>query len=77
MTLRQFLAVLSSNKGVSITLMDSEDVELLTFNVEGYQTVESDVLDREVKKAVLSKTPNNIILKVTLNPATINDGTNG
>ena len=72
MTLRQFLAVLSSNKGVTVTLLDSEDIELLTFNVEGYQAVEGDVLERTVKKAVLGKAgmPNSIAIKVTLNPAT-------
>jgi hypothetical protein len=66
MTLRQFLSVLASNKGTQVTLVDLEDTELLTFNIEGYETVEGDVLARGVKKATLSRTPQNVSLKIVL-----------
>ena len=83
MTLRQFLSVLSTNKGTQVTLLNIEDVELLTFNVEGYESLESDILDRGVKKVFMSKTPTAVSLKITLLDAVTtpetpdNTGTNG
>lgn len=70
MTLRQFLSVLSGNKGTSVTLLNLEETELLTFNIEGYANVESDILDRNVKKVTVNKTSNAVALKVMLFDAT-------
>lgn len=58
MSLRDFLAALAGNIGTPITLKDSTDKELLTFNVEGYEAVESDILDYIVSSATLTKGPN-------------------
>ena len=66
MTLTQFLAALSGNKGTQVTLIDAEQTELLTFNIEGYEAVESDILALEVDNVVITKTPNTIQMKVYL-----------
>lgn len=65
MTLRQFLAVMSMNKGTQVTLQDLEENQLLTFNIEGYETVEGDVLARVVKKAlVTTKAPGSSVIAI-------------
>jgi len=66
MTLRQYLSAMAGNKGTQITLLTLNETELLTFNVEGYEAVESDILDRGVKKVDLIKTPTTVGLKITL-----------
>lgn len=66
MTLRQLLTVFDDNKGTSVTLMNLEGVDILTFIVEGFMAVESDILDRGVKKVTIIKTPTAASLKITL-----------
>lgn len=50
MKLIDLLRALSANKSLNITLIDSTDTELITFNAVGYQSVESDLGDRTVRK---------------------------
>ena len=66
MTLRQFLSVLSSNAGTQVKLLTLDETELLTFNIEGYTSVESDILDRVVKKTSIIKNTTGVTLKVIL-----------
>lgn len=65
-TLRQLLSVMSDNTGVMVKLFNLNDTELITFNIVGYATIESDVLDRKVKLVKMQKTPSEITLKVTI-----------
>ena len=51
MTLRKLLEVLSINTNVTITLIDENDTNVITFNAPGYNAVEGDLLDgSEVKR---------------------------
>ena len=63
MTLREFLETLEENKGFSITLANAEGDVLITFQAEGWQSVESDILDKEVKKVLISNSKMTIRLK--------------
>ena len=70
MTLRQFLAALASNTGTAVTLKTGE-TEILTFNVEGYEAVESDILAYTVSAATLVKGPN---VKLVISIAAATEG---
>ena len=48
MTLSALLAALSSNTNVNITLMESNDTQLITFMAGGYASIESDLGARTV-----------------------------
>ena len=69
MTLRQFLSVLADNAGIPVTLKEGE-TELLTFNIEGYEAVESDILARTVSKVSLLKTGPSVKFVVILEAVT-------
>lgn len=49
MILSDLLAALSNNTGASITLVDSADNKIITFNASGYEAVEGDITSRTVK----------------------------
>lgn len=66
MTLRAFLSALKTS-GVKITLVDVEDNELIKFFSDGYESVESDILSRTVKKFDLTAVN---AISVTLNNPT-------
>lgn len=53
MTLGDLLAALSENVDQYITLVDGE-TELITFNAAGYESVESDIMERTVDKIVIA-----------------------
>jgi len=53
MTLTQLLVALANNAKLYITLTDKEGVALITFNAAGYQSVESDLGSRVVKKITI------------------------
>ena len=48
MTLLQALTALANNTGVNITLTDTENNQIITFNASGYEAVESDITGRTV-----------------------------
>lgn len=50
MKLSDLLKALSYNTNVNVTLLDAEDVELITFNAVGYKAVESELGKKKVKK---------------------------
>ena len=50
MILAEFLKTMRSNEKVNITLIDSDDKVLITFNCKGYEAVESDIQKRVVNK---------------------------
>ena len=50
MTLSDLLVTLANNQKLYITLTDKESNVLITFNAAGYESVESDLGTREVKK---------------------------
>lgn len=50
MKLIEVLKALANNTGASITLVDINEVELITFNAAGYKAVESDLGNRKVKR---------------------------
>ncbi len=77
MTLRQFFAALAGNKGMSVTLINAEKAELLTFNIEGYEAVESDILALEVDTVTITRTPNAIQMKVYIKAVETTDPSNG
>ena len=55
MTLAQLLETLESNENTNIQLIDSTDKTLVIFNCAGWESIESDLGARVVKKvAVLS-----------------------
>ena len=50
MILSDFLKTMRANDKVNITLIDSDDNVLITFNCKGYEAVESDIQKRVVNK---------------------------
>lgn len=50
MILAEFLKTMRANDKVNITLIDSDDNVLITFNCKGYEAVESDIQKRVVNK---------------------------
>ena len=53
MKLSDLLVAISSNTNTNVTLVDSLDNEIITFNAKGYGAVESDLGERDVKKITL------------------------
>lgn len=53
MTLSDLLVALSGNVNLFITLTDKTGVEMITFNAAGYESVESDLGARVVKKITI------------------------
>lgn len=49
MKLSQALAALSANTSISITLIDDNDVVLITFGAPGYASIEADLGEYTVK----------------------------
>lgn len=66
MNLQNLLPTLSKNAGLNITLVDSDDTNLITFNAEGYESIESDLFTRTVSKITVDS---NKSMKVKLNAA--------
>ena len=54
MTLSQALAALAGNAAVNITLIDDNDVVLITFGAAGYASIESDLGTKVVKYIKIS-----------------------
>lgn len=50
MKLSDLLLALASNSNLTITLLDSSDKELITFKISGYESIESELNDRIVKR---------------------------
>ena len=59
MALSDLLVTLANNQKLYITLTDTEGTELITFNAAGYESVESDLGARVVKKIKIEN-PGNI-----------------
>ena len=63
MKLLDLLKALSFNMNVSITLVDADESELITFNAVGYKAVESELGKKKVKKVkIASATAVTIVL---------------
>ena len=58
MKLADLLAALSNNTNVDITLLDSKDIKLITFNAAGYVAVESALGKRDVKRIKITSATN-------------------
>lgn len=54
MILSDLLSALSSNTNVNVTLLDSNDNTLITFNAAGHAAVESDLGKRTVKRVKIN-----------------------
>lgn len=54
MKLIDLLKALSANKALNITLIDSSEESLITFNAAGYSSVEGDLGERTVKKVTVA-----------------------
>lgn len=50
MKLSDLLLALASNTNLTITLRDSSDKELITFKISGYESIDSELNDRIVKR---------------------------
>ena len=66
MTLQNLLPTLSKNASLNITLIDSDDTNLITFNAAGYTSVESDLFSRTVNRITVES---NKSIVVKLNAA--------
>ena len=53
MALTDLLVALANNQKLYITLTDKESTVLITFNAAGYESVESDLGSRVVKKITI------------------------
>lgn len=77
MKLSDLLKALAFNTALNVTLVDSEEAELITFNAVGYKAVESELGKKKVKKVkVTSATTVMIVLdeeEVTEEPTTNTD----
>lgn len=56
MKLSDVLKALAGNENLTITLVDSDSVKLISFNAAGYESVESDLQEHEVKRIQLTNT---------------------
>lgn len=62
MLLSDFLSALKT-PSIKVTLLNTEDVEIIKFFSEGYAGVEADILARTIKKfEIVSNTALNIVL---------------
>lgn len=50
MKLSDLLVAISGNRNLYVTLKDDDDKELITFKADGYESVESDLGERDVKR---------------------------
>ena len=53
MTLSQVLTALANNTAVNITLVDSENNKIITFNAAGYSAVDSTYMSKVVKSITI------------------------
>lgn len=53
MKLSDVLAALANNANLNISLIDSNDKNLVTFNCDGWESIENDITAREVKKILI------------------------
>ena len=56
MTLLQALTALANNTGVNITLTDTENNQIVTFNAAGYTAVDDDITSRIVNSITVVST---------------------
>jgi len=64
MNLSDLLVALATNQKLYITLSDKEGTALITFNAAGYESVESDLGSRVVKRiSIVSPSEVNITLE--------------
>lgn len=63
MTLSQALAALAGNAAVNITLIDDNDVVLITFGAAGYASIESD-LGAKVVKYIKVNTAKEVVIAI-------------
>ena len=76
MTLRSLLEALSINANITITLIDENDTNIISFNAPGYAAVEDTLLDEyEVKRIKISSSSAVMIFigQITNNSETTND----
>ena len=67
MKLSDVLKALANNADLKITLIDSNDAELVTFNAPGYESIETDITERDVKRiSIVTAT----LAKITIEDAT-------
>lgn len=62
MKLLDLLKALSFNTNVGITLVDSDEFELITFNAVGYKAVESELGKKKVKKVKIASATSIVIV---------------
>lgn len=67
MALSDLLVALANNAKLYLTLVDSSDVELITFRADGYANIESDLGSRVVKRITLESLNS---VKISLEDAT-------
>jgi hypothetical protein len=54
MTLTDALASLAGNLNLNVSLVDSDDTEMIRFNAAGYQNIESDLFSRTVDSITIN-----------------------
>jgi len=54
MTLTDALASLAGNLNLNVSLVDSDDTEMIRFNAAGYQNIESDLFNRIVDSITIN-----------------------
>lgn len=54
MTLTDALASLAGNLNLNVSLVDSDDTEMIRFNAAGYQNIESDLFSRIVDSITIN-----------------------
>lgn len=54
MTLTDTLASLAGNLNLNVSLVDSDDTEMIRFNAAGYQNIESDLFSRIVDSITIN-----------------------
>ena len=52
--LLEALGANGANPDVNVTIVDNNDVPLITYNAGGYGSIESDLSDKKVKKIVIN-----------------------
>lgn len=67
MTLLQILAALSGNTDHNISIVNSDDTALITFNAAGYESIENDLTARTVKRVRVDSNHN--LIKVVIEDA--------
>lgn len=54
MKLSDVLKALAGNANLTVTIIDADGNNLISFNAAGYESVESDLQEHEVKKITIS-----------------------